>query len=137
MPDLQSIFDDVTELQARIAALENQITTNIVTGQEVATNEKFNGKTVYCKAVDVGALPNAATKNVPSGLTMSKINIVRFEGIARNSGGTTILLPNATQTTTYLIGCFITAGGNIQIGTTIDRSDYTGIVRIYYTKEEN
>lgn len=131
----RGIYDDVEDLQHRVGVLETKMVTNIVTGEEVETNEQFNGKTVYCKAVDVGTLPNAGNKNVATGLDMSVINAVRIEGIAKNSNGTTIPLPNATPNNTYAIGCFLTAGGNVQIGTNIDRSDYTGIVRIYYTKE--
>ena len=131
-----SIYDDVEDLKNRMAAVETEMIVNIVTGVEVATNERFNGKTVYCKAVDVGVLPNAGSNNIPSGLDMTAIEVVRIEGIAKNSNGTTIPLPNTSQNNTYSIGCFLTAGGNIQIGTNIDRSDYKGIVRIYYTKED-
>ena len=128
---MANIYDDVEALQAEFEAFKTAF--NLTTGQTVATNERFNGKTVYCKTVDIGSLPNATNKLIPSGLTMSDITVVRLEGVARNSGGTTIPIPNPTPSTSYLIGCFITAAGNIQIDTAVDRSDYTGIIRVYYT----
>lgn len=133
------IFSDVAELQEKVAALENEIIVNLVTGQEVATNEFIDGKRVYCKTVNVGALPVSGNKNVHSGLNMANIKIVRLEGIAINrlNSGTTIMLPNATPNNVYSIGCFVTAGGYVQVGVNMDRSDYDGIVRIYYTKEVN
>ena len=134
---LGTIYEDVAELQAQVAELQEQVANmqyvNTVTGQAVATREKLNGKVVYCKTIDVGALPNATDKTVATGLNMSEITVVKIEGIARNANGTTIPLPNATQSTTYLVGCFVTAGGNIMIGATTDRSDYTGTVKVYYT----
>lgn len=128
-----SIYDDVAELQDKVAAIEGKLDVNYITGAIVPTNELADDKRIYCKTVNVGALPNATVINYPTGLNMNEINVERIEGVARNSGGTTIQLPNATQSTNYLIGCYLTAGGNIQIGTNLDRSDYKGVVRIYFT----
>ena len=132
-----SVYDDVAALQTQVAALETTIASMqaanaLITGTAIATNEKLNGKTVYCKVVDVGALPNASNKLIASGLTMGDIEIVRVEGIAQNAAGTTIPIPNPTPATNYTVGCFITAAGNIQLDAVIDRSEYTGIVRVYY-----
>ena len=136
---LGTIYEDVEALTARVAALETlvnglQTTVNLVTGQEVATNEKLNGKIVYCKTVDFGVLPNNATKTVASGLPMTQIEIIKIDGAARNTtnDGTTYQLGSSTPSSNYAISCFMTAGGNVQISTAVDRSDFVGIVRIYY-----
>ncbi len=131
---MSTIYEDVATLQEQVALLQAGI--NFAIGQSTTTYEKFNGKTVYCKTVDVGALPNATHKLVATGLNMANVEILKIEGVAKNSGGTTVPLPNTTPSTTYLIGCFITAGGNIQIDTAIDRSDYTGIVKIFYINND-
>lgn len=45
-------------------AIDNKLKTNIVIGQEVATNEYEGGKQVFIKKIDIGSLPNAARKIV-------------------------------------------------------------------------
>lgn len=135
---LQGIYEDVALLQSQVAELQAQMTelqlpVSFITGEVTETKEAFNGNKVYCKTINIGSLPNATNKLVATGLNMSEVNIVRVEGTARNNAGTTIPLPNTTPTTSYLIGCFVTAGGNIQIDTAIDRSEYNGVVRVYYT----
>lgn len=147
--EIQTIYDDVAALTERVAALEMQVATmqtainnidtsvNYVAGQVVATNEKLNGKTVYCKTIDFGALPNATTKTVASGLTMNDIEIIRIEGIARNTSnaGTTYQLGSASPASNYSISCFVTAGGSVQVSTEVDRSMFTGIVKIFYVNK--
>lgn len=140
---MSNIYDDVEALQTQVAALETTIASmtnafSLTTGTAVATNEKLNGKTVYCKTIDFGTLPNATTKDVASGLTMTDIEIVRIDGTARNTtnDGTTYQLGSSTPSSNYAISCFMTAGGSVRISTEVDRSMFTGIVRIYYVYKE-
>lgn len=131
---MANIYDDVELLQTQVAAM--QTASELITGVAIATNEKIDGKTVYCKLVDVGALPNATNKLIASGLSMTNVEIIRIEGTACNAAGTTIPIPNPTPATNYTVGCFVTAAGNIQLDTVIDRSDYSGAVRIYYVMKD-
>lgn len=137
---MSSIYEDVETLKEQVAALQTALATmesghTFIAGQAIATNEKLNGKTVYCKIIDIGALPNSTNKRISTGLDMNTVEIVKIEGIAINSTGTIIPLPNATPSATYVIGCFVTAAGNIQIDTAIDRSEYNGTVKIFYVNK--
>ena len=104
--------------------------TDIITGQECPTNEYVNGKRVYVKRIDFGTLPNTTTKSVAHGLT--NFTPVRINGIA-NTWSYYINLPHVSITTTGNIQIGVSAT-EIEITTGQDRSGFTGIVDIYYTK---
>lgn len=140
---MATIYEQIEALEQQVATLQTMITTmqnqgNFITGAVIATNEKLNGKTIYCKTIDFGVLPNATTKTVASGLSMSDIEIVKIDGIARNTAndGTTYQLGSSSPSAQYSISCFVTAGGNVQISTQVDRSDFVGIVRIFYIEKD-
>ena len=103
------------------------------TGQEIPTNEYIDRNRVYRKRVNIGALPNATAKNVSHGL--SNVTFIKMSGMAyRSSDGTYFPLPfiNPTELT---YGIMLTAFTSyIQITTGIDRSNLTGYVDLYYTK---
>ena len=116
-------------------AMDNKLKTNIVTGQEVATNEYVDGKQVFVKKIDIGALPNATTSKIATGL--SNVTIVKpVFGYATHSNGTTINLPHlAINNLNACVGLNYTAANEIDINTGSDRSDFTGYVEVYYTKK--
>lgn len=109
---------------------------DIVTGEEVATNETIDGDTVYVKRISLGALPNSTVKTVASGL--SSITLIKFEAVAISSTtGTTLPLPYIS--TVSLASCvnlyFNGVTNNITIITGTDRISYNGYVNLYYTKD--
>jgi hypothetical protein len=96
-------------------------------GKEYCTTERWNGKAVYAKAIDCGALPNATTKVVAwtpnSGSCTSVIGY----------GGTTIgygALPNTIAGIELSVNT-----ANIMIKTNADRSSGTAVVWVKYTKD--
>lgn len=115
-------------------AIDNKLKTNIVTGQEVATNEYIDGKQIFRKRVDVGNLPGASAKKlVPIGLT--NVNIINFSGYYFSSSeGFGIAINHATGTNYYVQTFLVLNTMNIDISCGSDRSSYTGYVDIYYTK---
>jgi len=103
--------------------------------EEINTGVKWvDGKDIYKKTVNCGALPNATTKQVPHGITDID-TIIRFHGGARTAAGTfmpfNIARPDGL---TLMIGADVTTS-NIQIFTGSDRSSMTGEATIYYTKQ--
>ena len=53
---------------------------------ETLTGGKWiDGKPIYRKVIDCGALPNNTTKYVTTGLDFTVCNVVRFEGFAKNT----------------------------------------------------
>lgn len=111
-------------------AIDNKLKTNIVAGQEVATNEYEGGKQVFIKKIDIGSLPNAARKIVETGLT--NVKVTKLHGIARDSS-IQIPLPFVYTELPSCIGVMF-VNGNIYINTGSDRTGLTGEITIYYTK---
>lgn len=116
------------------SAIDNKIKTNIITGQEIATNEYVNGKQIFRKRIDVGNLPTALVgKSVSMGLT--NVNIIDFSGYYFSSSeGFGIPINHGTGTNYYVQTYLMLNTMEINITCGTDRSSYTGYVDIYYTK---
>ena len=109
---------------------------NSYSTDEVKTGGKWiDGKPIYRKVVNFGALPNATIKEV----SFDNINadtFVKIEGIAMSNSGTAVTIPftdtsSATQSITIIIN---SSSVSINTGTT-NRSDYTKCyITIEYTK---
>lgn len=100
-------------------------------GVEYRTIERWQGKTVYTKMVDIGALPNGATKTVDIGVTSSKI-IRSFINIT-SASGTNVTSPYFLADGTMAIKHLFTSK-NIQITTTADYTDRSATVQVWYTE---
>ena len=106
---------------------------HLVTGSSVITNRTFNGKRVYCKTVNVGALPSSATtKEVASGLTPSAITVVEITGSAIGDNDW-LPIPNPHPTPANTISAYLRNDGKIVVAVGKDRSAVTATVSIYYT----
>ena len=115
-------------------AMDNKLKTNIVTGQEVATNEYVDGKQIFRKRVDVGNLPGASAKKLVS-IGLTNVNIINFSGYYFSSyEGFGIPINHATGTNYYVQTYLVLNTMKIDISCGSDRSSYTGYVDIYYTK---
>lgn len=111
-------------------AIDNKLKTNIVIGQEVATNEYEGGKQVFIKEIYISSLPNATRKIVETGLT--NVKVTKIHGIARDSS-IQIPLPFAYPELPSCIGIMF-VNGSLYINTGSDRTKFTGEITIYYTK---
>lgn len=100
---------------------------SITTGTEFNTGRVINGKEEYGKRINIGALPNATTKNVEHGL--QDVTFTGYEGIT--SAG--YKLPFISTSVNYNIQVLV-GTSNIVIKTAEDYSTQTGYVTIYYTK---
>lgn len=116
---------------------ERQITKSIgaYSETEVNTGQKWiDGKPIYRKVIDVGALPAASTtKNVAHGIVYDYI--VWYGGVAkRSSDGKILRIPHISNTTGYHMGCDINTT-NIQMYTaSANLSAFDGYVILEYTK---
>lgn len=111
-------------------AIDNKLKTNIVIGQEVATNEYEGGKQVFIKEIYISSLPNATRKIVETGLT--NVKVTKIHGIARDSS-IQIPLPFAYPELPSCIGIMF-VNGSLYINTGSDRTKFTGEITISYTK---
>ena len=91
----------------------------------------FTGKKIYRKAVDLGLLPNSATKNVAHGI--AGLNVA--EGAWLLIQG---CISDGTNVDNVLLCANVTAldvdATNIDITTSADLSSYRGLVVLEYTK---
>ena len=104
----------------------------ITVGQEEPTNEFIGNKRVYVKRLDIGNLPNATVKSVDHGL--SNVKIERLEGVATNNGLQALPLPFASEQDASSSIRLQSWGSYVSVYTGRDRSEFTGVVDIYYTK---
>ena len=107
------------------------------TGIEAKTNEFVDGKQVYVKRFQIESLPNNGASSIDSGLDYSEINIIRLEGVARYKSTGAVIPMNFSNPidTKEQIGLRCTKTNLITIYTGVDRSDYEGLVDMYYTKK--
>ena len=100
---------------------------------EVDTKVKWvDNKTIYRKTINFGALPNATTKDVAHGIS-GLSEVVKIEGIAKNSSGNYTSVPVVPSNANALCDCSVNAT-NISMSAGSDRSGWSAYVTIYYTK---
>ena len=103
----------------------------IVTGEERKTNIIVDSKIVYVKRINIGSLPNTSSKEIATGV--SNVTFFDMRGqIFPPSGNHSPFPYNNPSTGVY--GYFNSNNNNIYIYTLSDRSDNTGYIDFYYTK---
>lgn len=101
----------------------------MVLGTEYRTTERWQGKAVYTKMIDFGALPNNTQSNINIGTTGFIIDI---SGVYYKPGSynpVTMGVAGALAAYIYVID------DNIWIRTTTDLSSYKAYVKLKYTKD--
>lgn len=94
-----------------------------------------DGKPIYQKCVDFGAMPNASAKYVPHGIAGID-TLVHFEFFPYNSARTFLTMPytvTASQYINYQTN-FIVDATNIGVECGTDRSAFSGYAILQYTK---
>lgn len=100
---------------------------------EVDTKVKWiDGKPIYKKTINIGALPNNTSKSVNHGIANLK-RIIRHEGWALASDGTELPLPYADTAASGSV-CVFASSADIRVVAGADRSGFSGYVTLYYTK---
>ena len=99
-------------------------------GVEYRTVERYNGKPVYVKAINFGALPNNTNKSVEHGVADMGVCFELFGSSSPNSDPSTgVNLIGDSRTT-----AFYRAGTVIYIGSNVNFSSSSAIVVMKYTK---
>jgi len=104
---------------------------------EVKTSKVWiDGKSIYRKVIDFGALPDTTQKTVASGVDFSTAFLVKMYGVCKHSGSNVCFaLPFSNPATLeYSIMLNIDNQNNVVVTTGTDRTEYTGYVIIEYTK---
>lgn len=126
---------------SNIKAGPSAITTNVdfsITGGNYKTTEQdtgftwVDGKHIFKKTVNFGALPNATSKAVNTNISNLDY-LITFEGVTTN--GTTIFaIPSLRPLNSTLeIGIWFSKT-QITIETASNRNDFTAYITLYYTK---
>lgn len=99
-------------------------------GVEYRTVERYNGKPVYVKAINFGALPNNTNKSVKHGVADMGVCFELFGSSSPNSAPSigVNLIGDSRVTEIYR------AGAVIYIGSKVNFSSYSAIVVMKYTK---
>lgn len=104
------------------------------------TTERYNGKPVYVKLVDVGTMPNDSVKIEEHKCPNIK-DIVSISGSAKTSSGSVVALPSATgysyDPDDYGLGLSWAIGAtekNVYVVTNANRSSWTGSILLKFTK---
>ena len=99
---------------------------------EVKTNATWiDGKKIYRKTIDVGALPNTTSKNVAHGISALGI-VVDMRGIAFYANKVGLPLPFVAASNGSV--ALNTTTTDIVVTTTNDRTAASGYVTLWYTK---
>lgn len=104
---------------------------------EVKTSKVWiDGKSIYRKVIDIGALPDNTQKAVASGVDFSTAFLVKMYGVCKHSSSNVCFaLPFSNPSTLgYSIMLNIDSQNNVVVTTGTDRTEYTGYVIIEYTK---
>lgn len=117
--DTYQITNDYSE-----ALMPNYSTTEQKTGQKW-----IDGKDIFSKTIDCGALPDNTSKLVAAGL--SNVTVIKIEGVA--IGGSSIHLPHISTNSVY-IEISYEASNEVFIRTNGYFSTMHGYVTLYYTK---
>ena len=101
-------------------------------GVEYRTTERWKGKAVYTKMVEINALPNNTSETINIGVASS--NIIRSFVNIFGSSGMSMTSPYFLADGTMVIKHLFTST-SIQISTTADYTDRSATVQVWYTKE--
>ena len=91
----------------------------------------IDGKKIYKKTIDFGALPNATSKNVAHGISSLGI-MVDMRGVAFYTNGISLPLPFVAISQASI--SLNTTSTDVVITTANDRSTSSGYVTLWYTK---
>lgn len=92
----------------------------------------MDGKKIYKKTINFGALPNASNKSVPHGIASLDV-VISIEGVATN-GTMGLALPFASTNSISNQIQLLRNGANIEISAGVDRSALSCHITIHYTK---
>lgn len=112
----------------------------MIMGEEYRTTEKWLGKAVYTRLIDVGTMPNADTKSIrifDEGTDLTKIRMIDMSGIGISSeSGAQQIFPIVTWSQGAAVFAQYHSGtGYISILARQDMSTYSGMFKLKYTKD--
>ena len=131
-----SIYKNGDKILNSITAVEEakvkEIAKEVYSTNETVIGTWIDGKPLYRKVIDFGALPNTNVKDVPHGISNVE-NVIRQYGYVKYHDGVMQTLPHSNTLIEGNIMLYADAT-NVSIKTGRDRSNGKGIVVLEYTK---
>lgn len=90
----------------------------------------IDGKNIYQKTIEFGALPVSTQKDVSAGLT--NVNVIKMEAVATSTDDTLYIPYNAANNFVGLL--YVYSTNSVRIWSSTDLSNHNAVVTIYYTK---
>jgi hypothetical protein len=121
-----------TSANSNLVSAINEVNekTDIYSTSETITNKVWiDGRPIYRKVINFGALPNTGTKRVSTGLT--NVTYIHMDSLAENSTGVVITIPD---TGVIISRILINSDHEIEINVQGDRSDYIAYIILEYVK---
>ena len=137
--EIQELKDDEIEQKGTEVSAEllNEILNDIYLEEERKTNKVWiDGKTIYRKVIDFGALPNATKKDVAHNISNLE-QFIRIEGVSTRQDNTKfsqslpLVYKNIESNYNTSLGVDVQT---VSIQTKEDRSMFNGYVILEYTK---
>lgn len=128
--DINSLLQD-TNVEGLSTLSSPKLNTEVLT----EFRHPVSGKPIYTKTIDFGALPNNTTKNVAHGVVNTEeVWIDESRTYVRDSAGTTFPISFPHPTNIAWVWYSRADKTNVTIVNGADRTTYTAIVTILYTK---
>lgn len=133
---IPEVAPDIPTLNAALSNKINAYDMSIGAG-EILTGEKFGGKPVYMRLVDVGVLPNNTSKTINTGITNAYYFWIDPTYSMVISGGAAYPLPyvDPNNVANSIAARIIANGQQVVITTHSNWSTYAGFVAVRYTKQ--
>ena len=126
----QKVLNNITSANEEVM---KEIAKEVYSTEEQVVGTWIDGKPIYRKVIDCGALPNATAKEIPHGITNLDM-IINMYGTSINTSNIGITLPFATTTPSVCVDLHYNMT-YVRIVTGTDLSNYTKTyVTIEYTK---
>ena len=108
----------------------------LTVAKETFTGEYYGGKPVYAKIIDIGAMPNNATKTISTGIKGADYFWIDTSNSMVRNGGASYPIPHAdpAQSASDIAVRLYNGGGTLAVWTKTDWSGYSAFVTIKYTK---
>jgi len=120
-----------------VAGMDEWINPPLILDEEYRTSERWNGKVVYAKLVDFGALPNTTVKRkvwYTLSDDVTPYTVIRVEHVITEPG-TGIFLPLPYVMDGETLINYEISGNEINVETTYNYSMWTGHFKIWYIKD--
>lgn len=126
----------VSDDESFLRVVENYIDekNSYSTTEQLTGGTWIDGKPIYRKVIDIGALPSTSTKTITNAFSNIDTRISMYGFAESSAGGITLPYIDISGGTTYLVNLYQSGKVDFSIRTNFNAAAYTGFVIVEYTK---